>query len=80
MFLRIALGNYSNNASVDQMDSIKIYLHDPEKFIFFTEQDSMPNSLKIDHTKLQLSIQPKFSITITLHDLISESIQVTHSY
>ena len=63
MFLRIALGNYSNNASVDQMDSIKIYLDDPEKFIFFTEQDSMPNSLKIDHTKLQLSIQPKFSIT-----------------
>ena len=79
MFLRIALGNYSNNASVDQMDKIKIYLHDPEKFIFFTEQDSMPNSLKIDHTKLQLSGQPRFNITNT-NNLISESIQLTHSY
>ena len=56
---RIALGNTSNNASIDQMDEVKIYLHEPGKFTFFTEQDKMPNNLKIDHLKLQLSTKCK---------------------
>ena len=39
------------------MDSVKIYLHDKEKFLFFQEQDQMPNNLKIDRLDLQLGIQ-----------------------
>ena len=62
-FFRIALGNTSNNASVDQMEKVKIYLHEPGKFTFFTEQDKMPNNLKIDHLKLQLSTKCKKQIT-----------------
>ena len=39
---------------MDQMDSVRIYLHDQEKFIFFTDADRMPNNLKIDLQNLQL--------------------------
>ena len=41
------------------MERVKIYLHEPGKFTFFTEQDKMLNNLKIDHLKLQLSTKCK---------------------
>ena len=62
IFFRIALGNISNNASVDQIKSIKIYLHEPGKFLFFSEQDKMPNNVKIDPLKLQLSKEASYVV------------------
>ena len=61
-FFRIALGNISNNASVEQMKSVKIYLHEPGKFLFFSEQDKMPNNVKIDPLKLQLSKEASYVV------------------
>jgi len=63
--LRIALGNYSNNASVEQMESVKIYLHEPGKFTFFTEPDKIPNNVKIDRLKLQKDAASTFILSKT---------------
>ena len=38
----------TNSKSQMQMEHIKIYLHEKEKFNFFLEQDIMPDSYKID--------------------------------
>ena len=53
LILRIALGNNTNNASLQQMDGLKIYLHEPGKFLFFSQQDNMPNNIKIEKSMLQ---------------------------
>ena len=50
---RIAIGNRTKNESVDQMEKIKIFLHEKEKFDYFLEQDKMPDSYKIEPTTLQ---------------------------
>ena len=46
--LRIAIGNYSDPHSFAQMEKVKIFLHPPGKFVYFTEQDDMPNNLRIN--------------------------------
>ena len=53
---RIALGNTSNYAALDQMDDLQIYLHEPDNFLFFAYRDTMPNNLKIKKSMLQLSL------------------------
>ena len=44
----------TNNASLAQLDDLKIYLHEPGNFFFFSQQDNMPNNLKIEHSMLRL--------------------------
>ena len=44
---RIALGNLNDNDSVPQMADLKIFIHEPGKFMFFTEQDEMPDNYRI---------------------------------
>ena len=51
--LRIAIGNYSDPHSFAQMERVKVFLHPPGKFEFFTEADTMPNNYKIDNLKLK---------------------------
>ena len=38
----------TKNESVEQMEHIKIYLHEKDKFNFFLEQDIMPDSYRIE--------------------------------
>ena len=59
IIFRVALGNTSNNASLEQMDGLQIYLHEPGKFLFFSQQDNMPNNIKIEKSMLQLSKERK---------------------
>ena len=59
LILRIALGNNTNNASLQQIDGLKIYLHEPGKFLFFSQQDNMPNNIKVEKSMLQLSKERK---------------------
>ena len=47
-FCRIAIGNVTKYESEMQMEYIKIYLHEREKFNFFLEQDIMPDSYRIE--------------------------------
>ena len=35
------------------MEKVKVFLHPPGKFEFFTEADTMPNNYKIDNLKLK---------------------------
>ena len=44
---RLAIGNMSNSVSELQMERVKIFLHSPNKFMFFEAQDHMPNNYKI---------------------------------
>ena len=53
IFSRIALGNSSNPASASQMDQVSIYLHEAGKFLFFLEDDTMPDNLLINKLKLK---------------------------
>ena len=50
---RIAIGNITKNESVEQMEHIKIFLHEKGKFIYFLEQDNMPDSFKIEPLTLK---------------------------
>ena len=59
IIFRVALGNTSNNASLEQMDGLQIYLHEPGKFLFFSQQDNMPSNIKIEKSMLQLSKERK---------------------
>ena len=52
-YLRIAIGNKTDQVSSEQMDNITIFLHVPGKFIYFVEQDHMPNNYKIYNLKLK---------------------------
>ena len=61
---RIALGNTSNYAALDQMDDLQIYLHEPDNFLFFAYRDTMPNNLKIEKSMLQLSLD---WLRLTMH-------------
>ena len=38
----------TNSKSQMQMEHIKIYLHEKEKFNFFLEQDRMPDSFRLE--------------------------------
>ena len=50
---RIAIGNITKKESVEQMEHIKIFLHEKGKFNYFLEQDNMPDSLKIEPLTLK---------------------------
>lgn len=39
--------------SVEQMENIKIFLHEKGKFNYFLEQDNMPDSYKIEPLTLK---------------------------
>ena len=47
--IRISLGNLTE----EQLGYLDIFLHLKDQFLFYTEQDSMPNNLRIDHLKLR---------------------------
>ena len=49
--LRFAIGTSQSNQSL--LDAITVFLHPPGEFSFFVEQDSMPNSLRIDLLNLR---------------------------
>ena len=49
--LRFAIGTSQSNPSL--LEEIKVFLHPPGEFSFFVEQDSMPNSLRIDLLNLR---------------------------
>ena len=51
--IRISLANLTE----DQMASLDIFLHVRNQFLFYTEQDSMPNNYRIDLMKLRLWIK-----------------------
>ena len=53
--IRIGIGDTSKNLTDDDFDNIKIFLHEPGQFLYFIEQNSMPNVLKIDLKKLRYS-------------------------
>ena len=36
-----------------QTDEVRIFLHEPGKFVFFVDIDEMPNNRKIDKLKLR---------------------------
>ena len=61
-FCRIALGNITKNESVEQMEHIKIFLHEKEKFNFFLEQDEVPDGYKLE----PLTLQKGHATTFTL--------------
>ena len=50
---RIAIGNMTKTESVEQMEYIKIFLHEKGKFNYFLEQDNMPDSYKIEPLTLK---------------------------
>ena len=52
-YFRIAIGNTTKIESVDQMENIKIFLHEKGKFNYFLEQDNMPDSYKIEPLTLK---------------------------
>ena len=58
----MAIGNVTKKESVEQMEHIKIYLHDKAKFSFFLEQDKMPDSYRLE----PLSLQREHATTFTL--------------
>ena len=61
-FCRIALGNITKSESVEQMEHIKIFLHEKEKFNFFLEQDEVPDGYKLE----PLTLQKGHATTFTL--------------
>ena len=52
--IRIGIGDKSKNFSDDYLDNLKIFLHEPNEFMYFIEQNDMPNSVKIDLKNLRL--------------------------
>lgn len=46
--IRIGIGNITEHYSSDYLNNAKIYLHEPNEFLYFWEQNSMPNAIKID--------------------------------
>ena len=52
----------TKNESVEQMEHIKIYLHEKDKFNFFLEQDIMPDSFKIEPPTLQREHATTFTL------------------
>ena len=48
--------------SFEQMEHIKIYLHEKDRFNFFLEQDIMPDSFKIDSPTLQQEHATTFTL------------------
>ena len=50
---RIGIGNMTKTESVEQMENIKIFLHEKGKFNYFLEQDHMPDSYKIEPLTLK---------------------------
>ena len=63
------------------MENIKIFLHEKEKFIFYLEQDTMPDSFKIDHSTLHSEHATTFILRWTSHSYSSnKSISLSHAH
>ena len=52
-FYRITIGNKSNERIMKQINEVRIFLHEPGKFVFFADIDEMPDNRKIDNLKLR---------------------------
>ena len=53
VFLRITIGNKSDERIKNQIDQVRIFLHEPGKFVYFVGLDEMPDNRKIDQLKLR---------------------------
>ncbi len=70
----------TKNESVEQMEQIKIYLHEKDKFNFFLEQDIMPNSFKIEPPSLQREHTTTFTLRQTPHNYYTHNISNSVPY
>ena len=61
--IRIGLGNSWIEKNTKLLETFQVFLHPPGKFIYYKEQDQMPDNLKIDIFSL---VKDKATI-ITLH-------------
>ena len=52
-FYRITIGNKSNERIMNQINEVRVFLHEPGKFVFFVDIDEMPDNRKIDKLKLR---------------------------
>ena len=46
--IRVGLGNTKIEKSTKLLETLQVFLHPQGKFIFYKEQDQMPDNLKID--------------------------------
>ena len=53
IFPRITIGNKSDERIKKQIDQVRIFLHEPGKFVYFVGLDEMPDNRKIDQLKLR---------------------------
>ena len=51
--IRIGIGDKSKNFSDDYLENLKIFLHEPNEFMYYIEQNDMPNSVKIELKNLR---------------------------
>ena len=52
-FYRITIGNKSDERVKKQIDEVRIFHHEPGKFVFFIGIDEMPDNRKIEQLKLR---------------------------
>ena len=61
-FYRITIGNKSDERVKKQIDEVRIFHHEPGKFVFFKDIDEMPDNRKIDQLKLRHNNEMIFTL------------------
>ena len=69
--LRIGLGNSFKDENTKLLENIQVFLHPPGKFIYFKEQDRMPDNFKIDLLSLQKDHATVFNLRKTFFTSLS---------
>ena len=62
MCFRLALGDTRNQDISTQMEKISIFLHEPNKFVYFIEQDQMPYNFKINANSLRKGVENRLTL------------------
>ena len=72
----MAILEHGDTNTSDQMEKITIFLHEPNKFIYFIEQDQMPNNLKIEAKTLRKDYDNTITLTKRYDTSLSRSSRV----
>ena len=74
--LRIGFGTESTKNDTDVLSTTQLILHPPNEFIYFKEQDKMPDNLKID----VFSLKENEAAVFTLKKIFSSSLSRPESH
>ena len=72
----MAILDSTDNATSDQTEKISIFLHEPNKFVYFIEQDQMPNNFKIEAKTLRKEYDNTIILTKSYDTSLTRSSRV----